>query len=110
MKYRSVYRKYRQQKPKKQEVFYEEHRMELTHYETAERYPKDVMNSKTPLPTKAWEEERDRLNAERLKLSYQYSTLKDEMKEVEQIRKNIYRIMQEEKHGEQPTQQHGIEL
>ncbi len=109
MQYRSIYRQYKQQKPKKQEAFYETHRMELTHYEAASRYLDGVLNGRTTLPTKAWKAERDKLNAERLKLSYQYSVLKDEVKEVEQIRKSINRFMQEEKQREQPIQRHDIE-
>ena len=63
--YRDIYRKYKQQKPKKQGAFYESHRMELTHYEAAERYLDAVMNSKTGIPLKAWKAERDKLNGEK---------------------------------------------
>lgn len=65
LQYRDIYRQYKQQKPKKQEAFYEAHRMELTHYEAAERYLTGVMNGKTTLPIKAWKAERDKLKAER---------------------------------------------
>ena len=58
--YRDIHRKYKQQKPKKQEAFYESHRMELTHYEAAERYLNAVMNGKTSIPLKAWKAERDK--------------------------------------------------
>ena len=43
--YRDIYRQYKQKKPKKQEAFYENHRMELTHYEAAERYLKEVLSA-----------------------------------------------------------------
>jgi hypothetical protein len=110
MQYRDVYRQYKQQKPKKQEGFYEDHRMELTHYEAAARYLNGVMNGRTTLPTKAWKAERDKLKAERQQLSHRYDKLKGEVKEVEQIRRNVYSILREETRGEQPKKTHDINL
>ena len=107
--YRDIYRKYKQQKPKKQEAFYESHRMELTHYEAAERYLNAVMNGKTGIPLKAWKTERDKLNGEKKQLTGQYYALKDEVKEVEQIRRNVYSILREENGRKQPTRKHEIE-
>ena len=107
--YRDIFRKYKQQKPKKQEAFYESHRMELTHYEAAERYLNAVMNGKTGIPLKAWKSERDKLNGEKKQLTHQYYALKDEVKEVEQIRRNVYSIMREENGREQPTRKHDFE-
>ena len=109
MQYREVYRQYKQQKPKKQEAFYEARRMELTHYEAAERYLKGVMNGKTAIPTKAWKAERDKLQAERQQLSRRYAALKDEVKEVEQIRKSVYTILREENRREQPAHKHDLD-
>lgn len=107
--YRDIYKQYKQQKPKKQEAFYETHRMELAHYEAAERYLNEVMNGKTDIPTKAWKAEQKRLIAEREQLSRRYSTLKDEVKEVEQIRRNVYNILREENHREQPTRKQDLD-
>ena len=107
--YRDIYRKYKQQKPKKQEAFYESHRMDLTHYEAAERYLNAVMNGKTSIPLKSWKAERDKLNGEKKELTRQYYALKDEVKEVEQIRRNVYSILREENGREQPTRKHDLE-
>ena len=106
MKYRDVYRKYKQQKPKKQEAFYEAHRMELTHFEAAERYLHDVMNGRTGIPLKAWKAEQEKLTAERKELSRRYLALKDEVKEAEQIRKGVHSILREEQreHAHRRTQ------
>lgn len=109
MQYRSIYKQYKQQKPKKQEAFYESHRMELTHYEAAARYLDGVMNGRTTLPTKAWKAERDKLKAERQQLSYRYDKLKGEVKEVEQIRRNVYSMLREETRREQPTRKQDME-
>ena len=109
LQYRDIYRQYKQQKPKKQEAFYEAHRMELTHYEAAERYLTGVMNGKTTLPIKAWKAERDKLKAERQQLSRRYSTLKDAVKEVEQIRKSVYSILRQEQREQQPRRVQDME-
>lgn len=109
LQYRDIYRKYKQQKPKKQEAFYEAHRMELTHFEAAERYLNDVMNGRTGIPLKAWKAEQEKLTAERKKLSRRYSTLKDEVKEAEQIRKGVYSILREENRKEQPAHKQDLE-
>lgn len=109
LQYRDIYRKYKQQKPKKQEAFYEAHRMELTHFEAAERYLNDVMNGRTGIPLKAWKAEQEKLTAERKKLSRRYSTLKDEVKETEQIRKGVYSILREENRKEQPAHKQDLE-
>lgn len=80
--------------------------MELTHYEAAERYLNAVMNGKTGIPLKAWKAERDKLNVEKKQLTRQYYALKDEVKEVEQIRRNVYRILREENGIEQPIREY----
>ncbi len=99
---RDIYKQYRQQKPRKQEAFYEAHRTDLTHYEAAERYLHGVMNGKTALPIKAWKAERD-------KLSRQYAALKDEVKEVEQIRKGVYNMLRQEQREQQPRRTQDME-
>ena len=83
--------------------------LELTHYEAAERYLNAVMNGKTGIPLKAWKAERDKLNGEKKQLIRQYHTLKDEVKEVEQIRRNVYSILREENGRELPTRKHEFE-
>lgn len=78
-------------------------------YEAAERYLNVVMNGKTSIPLKAWKAEHDKLNGEKKALTRQYYTLKDEVKEVEQIRRNVYSILREENGREQPTRKHELE-
>ena len=73
--------------------------------EAAERYLNAVMNGKTGIPLKAWKSERDKLNGEKKELTQQYYALKEEVKEVEQIRRNVYSILKEEGR-EQPTRKH----
>ena len=71
-----------------------------------ERYLNAVMNGKTSIPLKSWKAERDKLNGEKKELTRQYYALKDEVKEVEQIRRNVYRILREENGIEQPIREY----
>ncbi len=109
LQYRETSRQHKQQPPKKQEAFYEAHRMEMALFESAERYLRGVMNGRTTLPVKAWRDERDRLTAERQTLSREYAALKNEVKEVEKIRKGVDEIMREEQRRAQPQQTHVME-
>jgi len=79
-------------------------------FTAAGKYLKGVMNGKTTLPTKAWRAECDKLTAERNRLNGEYVSLKDEVKEVEQIRKNVDTIMREETQRTQPKRTHDMEL
>lgn len=67
------------------------------------------MNGKTGIPLKAWKAERDKLTSEKKQLTRQYYTLKDEVKEVEQIRRNVCSILREENGREQSTRKHDLE-
>jgi len=76
----------------------------------AGNYLKGVMNGKTTLPTKAWKAERDKLTAERKTLDRDYHTLKDEVKETEQIRRSVYSILRQEQCEQQPQRKQDMEL
>ena len=79
-------------------------------YDNAEKYLKGVLQThfdpkKLP-PIAKWKAEIEKLTAERSGLNQQYNTLKDEVKEAEQIRKSVYSIMRQEQRerGQQKTQ------
>jgi len=84
-------------------------------YEASERYLKGVLQEhfdpkKLP-PIAKWKAEIEELTAERNGLNQQYNTLKDEVKEAEQIRKSIYSIMRQEQREQQTiTKKRGMEL
>ena len=79
-------------------------------FTAAGNYLKGVMNGKTTLPTKAWKTERDKLTAEWKRLDRDYYTLKDEVKEAEQIRKSVYSILRQEQREQQPQRKQDMEL
>ncbi len=107
--YYNIYRKYIQQKPKNKELFIQSHRREIILYEAASRYLKKVMNGKSTLPIKRWNMEREQLEVKRKALNLKYTVLRSEVKEVEQIRRNVHDLMREEIHIVKSTPMQGIE-
>ena len=75
----------------------------------ANNYLKGVMNGKTTLPTKAWKEEYAKLTAEQKTLNQRYLSLKNEVKEAEQIRKSVYSILRQEQREQQPRRAQNME-
>lgn len=86
-KHGKVYKRYQAQKPKDKEAFAESHRAEIILYESASRYMKEILNGRTRIPLKAWRAERVKLNDERTALTVKHQSLKDEIREVETIRR-----------------------
>jgi hypothetical protein len=87
----------------------------ISKWETPWKYSAetDVMQEsfdpkKLPLIRK-WEAERDKLKAERQQLSRRCDRLKNEAKEVEQIRRNVYSVLKEERDREKPKRKHDLE-
>ena len=78
-------------------------------FTTAKDYLKGVMNGKTTIPTKTWRTEYAKLIAERKNLNQRYLALKEEVKEVEQIRKSVYNILRQEQREQQPSRAQDME-
>ena len=68
------------------------------------------MNGKTTLPTRAWKAERVKLIADRNRLNQEYVSLKNEVKEVEVIKRNVYDIMRQEQREQQSSRAQDMEL
>ena len=98
----NIYMKYKGKKPLTD--------TEQALFTAAHNYLKGVLNGKTTLPTKAWKAERDKLTAERKTLNQQYLSLKNEVKEAEQIRKSVYSILRQEQREQQPRRAQDKEL
>ncbi len=97
LKHKALFKQYRQLKnPAKRDAFYEKHRAELFAFEAANRYLKGVMNGRTALPIQVWRDERDALATERKRLYAEYTAIKEEVREVEQIRRGVEDIMRSE--------------
>ena len=78
-------------------------------FTAAKNYLIGIMNGKTTLPTKAWKAEYAKLTAERNGLNQRYLSLKDEVKEAEQIRRGVYDLMREENRRTQPKRMQDME-
>jgi len=76
----------------------------------AKKYITDHLNGRGKIPYSTWKAERDKLTAERHRLNQEYVSLKDEVKEVEQIRKSVDNIMCEENRRTQPKRAQDMEL
>ncbi len=98
------------EKPKWKERYADAHHTEITLYEAVNRYLKGMMNRHTSLPIKAWKAERDTPTAKRKRLNQEYVFLKEEVREVEIIRRNVYDIMRVEARREQPKRTQDMEL
>ena len=93
--------------------YYEAHQQQITLYESAERYLRDVFQgsfapTKLPPMTK-WKEERARLIADKQSLTRDYHVLKSEVSEAEKIRRYVYDIMGAERCKEQPRRARDME-
>ena len=110
--FKDIYIKYTQQKPKNQENFREAHRREITLYEAAEKYLKQHLNghSFTRQTLKTWKSELAELTAKKDNLYKEYDSLKEETREVEQIKRSVESIMRESGRESNHTRKNGIEL
>jgi MobA/MobL family. len=90
---RDIYVKYKQLDPKKRDVFHDKHTEEIQLYETAKRYLDGVMNGRKDIPIKAWQAEQVKLTDDRFSLCEDYYRLKDEIRNVEILRKGVDNLM-----------------
>ena len=93
--------------------YYETFRREITSYETAEQYLKDVLQArfdpkKSP-PVKKWRTEYAELLEKKDGLNAEYKKLKEETREVEIMRKNVEAIVRAER-PRQKSQEQGMEI
>lgn len=113
LKYRPVYDKYKSQKPRKRERFYEDNRTEIMLYERAGKYLKQHYSG-TSLPMKQWEREIDALAVKNFVASNTVKTLSEEYNMLLTIKTNVDRMMkqptQERQHTQKPKRNIGQEL
>jgi hypothetical protein len=108
-KHGAVYKKYNAQKQKDREAFMKSHHAEIILYEAADRYMKKNLNGRTQIPMKAWQSERMKLTTEKSSLNVKYQSLKDEIRDVEIVRKYAEQIARSAAPPKK-TRPHDIEL
>ena len=91
----AVYKKYKDLDPKKRDAYAKKHTDEIGQYESASAYLKAHLNGYAKIPEKDWRAEFDRLTTERFTLGEEYYKLKDEVKNVEVLRRGAENIMRE---------------
>ncbi|MDR1537846.1 MAG: hypothetical protein LBU32_07580 [Clostridiales bacterium] len=88
--------------------------MELTLFATAERYLKDVLQkdseSKKSQPLKKWSDEREALRMEKGGLNTEYRLMKEQVKEVEAINRNVEKTLRADEPKHEKTLARGLEL
>lgn len=94
---------------KKQEAYYAKHISEIEAYKTATQHFETVMNGRTTLPISEWQKEQKELAAQRYVLCDEFYLLKDEILNMEVIRRSIERIMKGEPQRGQPQKLKGVE-
>jgi hypothetical protein len=105
---REVYEQYRQLKPRKQPKFYEVHRADLMMYEASVRYL-TILNGQTLLLQK-WKTEREELIAERGKAYRQYYAVKEQVADIEIIRRTAENVVREAVRETNPLQRKPREM
>jgi len=108
--HKAVYEKHKKTAPDKRNTFYGKYHDEITAYESAQRYFEKVMNGRTALPIKAWTEEQTRLTADKYALFEDYYKFKEDVRNVEVLRRGTENIIGAETRRTQPMQEQGIKL
>jgi hypothetical protein len=109
-KTRAAYAEYQKQKPKDKERYCEAHRADITLHEAASRYLKEHLNGRTEIPLKKWKAERGRLTAEKFVLTREYVALKEEVRDVETIRKYAEEVNRAIVPQKAVSKTHGLEV
>ena len=104
LQHRELYEQYQQQKPRKQAVFYEAHRAELMLFGTAKGYLDACLNGHA-LPLESWKKEREKLTVEKAEFSLEYTVLKEQVLDVENVQRAVERILHEAKQPQKDRQE-----
>lgn len=94
--YKAMYKKYKSVDPKKRDAFYNKHSETILLYEDSKNYFDKLMNGRADLPIKAWQDEQQKLLAERFTLCDKFYRLKDDIKTIETLQRNAEKLIAEE--------------
>ncbi len=108
IKYRPVYDKYKSQKPRKQERFYEDNRTEIALFEYARKYLNQHYSGKS-LPMKQWDKEIDELAIKNFAAAAENKSLYEEYNLLLTIKANIDRTLRQPEQERQRTRKRNIE-
>lgn len=86
---KAVHKQYKNLDIKKRDGFYDKHSDEILAYESASKYLNDHLNGYDKIPEKDWRAEHDKLLTQRHAHVEEYYKRKDDVKEVELIRRSV---------------------
>jgi ATP-dependent exoDNAse (exonuclease V) alpha subunit len=93
--HKSIYQEYLALPKNKRETFKSKNSASISAHDTAHKYLSRVLNGRTSVPAKAWKVEREKLMSERHGLCDKYYSLKDDVKNVEALRRGAEKAMGE---------------
>ena len=94
---------------KKQEAYYDKHAAEIDAYQAAQEHFTAVMNGRTGLPISNWQKEQKELAAKRYAMLDEYYALKEEIPNMEAIRRSVEGLMMDEPNRAHPTRNYDID-
>jgi hypothetical protein len=95
---------------KKQEAYYAKHADAIEAYQAAQQHFTAVMNGRTTLPIADWQKEQRELATKRYALCDEYYALKEELPNMEAIRRSLETYMWDDPNKAQPVKSQGIVL
>jgi hypothetical protein len=99
---KAIYDEYIGIKQKNQEAFYSKHSEKIGDYQTAKAYLDGVMNGRTKIPVHKWKSELETLTAKRISLAERFCFLRDEVRNIEVLRRGTEGVMRESQLQEAP--------
>ena len=94
---------------KKQDAYYKKHAPEIKAYQAAQQHFEATMNGRTKLPIVDWQKEQKEVAAKRYVLCDEFYLLKEEIPNIEAIRRSIEGLMKAESMREQPQKLKSVE-
>jgi len=104
--HKAVYMKYKQLDPKKGDAFYDKHSDEILLFENSKNYFDKLMKGNKNLPIKEWQNEQSALLDEKFDLCERFYKIKDELKNVEALKRGAENIMREDEQKDRVVKAH----
>ena len=95
--YKSIHKQLAKVKPEKREQFEQRHSRELSLYDAAARYLKELKDSGEAITPKVWQREIDRLAAGKQADTLAMKSMREDLKAVERLRKTAEQLSRQER-------------
>lgn len=95
LQHKHIFHEYKRLKPIRQNAFRQRYHAEITLCESVTNYLRGALNGRTSIPLKAWRAEASPLTSEKAKLYQEYRKVKQDVQEVETIRRSVEQAMRQ---------------